>query len=55
MILAEVVSIIWGKILELFRSIKTTMMDFFYDQYDAPYEATAVAATVTVSVVGRDF
>lgn len=48
MIDAEVVSIVQGKILELFGSIKTDMMEFFDYRYAELSKTIVVVATKTV-------
>lgn len=51
MIHDEVVSIVQGQILELFGSIKTSMMEFFDDRYASLSETVATVGTTTVVVV----
>ena len=48
----EVVTIVWGSIPNLFRSINTAMIELFDDRYAALYESVVVAATMPVVANG---
>lgn len=52
MIHAKDVSIVRGQIPNLFGSIKTSMMEFFDDRYNALSKADVVAATVVFAAAG---
>lgn len=52
LIATEVVATIWSSILDLFGSIKTTMIKIFDDHYDALTETAAVVDTVVVAAMG---
>ena len=55
----EVVSIVRRQILELFGSIKTSMMEFFDDRYATLLETATAIATIIIVVavigIGRAF
>lgn len=48
----EVVTSVWGSILDFFGSIKTTMIELFDNHYVALSEAVVATATTTVVAVG---
>ena len=48
----EVAAMFWAQLPEMFRSIKTAMVEYFDARYAALTEAAAAAATMVVSAAG---
>ena len=48
----EVVAIVWGQILEMFRSINTVMMEFFDDHYATISKMVDITACTVVAAAG---